>query len=101
MRSSNTEPTLWGWSRTAGLTKCGYIWSAEAYSFNRVIIFKIIDQVDNLKVIKRNADIIASYLLDLFNQSFDGNFFPDEIKDRAINALFKNIVSFYRKTIDH
>ena len=49
------------------------------------------------KIIKDNADIVASYLLDLFNKSVHGNFFPDEMKDGDASALFKNSDSFHKK----
>ena len=73
-------------------------------------ISEIVEQVDNLdtkkaspidiipaKVIKDNVDIVASYLLHLFNKSFDGNFFPNEMKDGDVSALFKNSNSFHKK----
>ena len=78
--------------------------------FQRVTISEIIEQVDNLdtkkaspsdsipaKVIKDNVDIVASYLLHLFNKSVDGNFFPNEMKDGDVSALFKNSNSFHKK----
>ncbi len=49
------------------------------------------------KVIKDNVDIVASYLLDLFNKSVDRDSFPDEKKDSDISALFKNSDSFKKK----
>ena len=62
------------------LTK-GHFRSAEAFCFKRVTISEIVEQVDNLdtkkaspidsipaKAIKDNVDIVASYLLHLFNK---------------------------------
>ena len=91
----------------------GHFRSAEACCFKRVTISEIIEQVDNLdtkkaspidsipaKVIKENADIVASYLLHLFNKSVDGNFFPNEMKDGDVSALFKTVIHFTKRTID-
>ena len=40
---------------------------------------------------------LTSYLLHLFNKSVDGNFFPNEMKDGDVSALFKNSNSFHKK----
>ena len=37
------------------------------------------------------------HLLDLFNASVDENFFPNELKDGNVRALFKNSDSFHKK----
>ena len=88
----------------------GHFSIVEACCFKRVTISEIIEQVDNLdtrkaspidsipaKVIKDNVEIVASYLLHLFNKSVDGNFFPNEIKHGDVSVLFKNSNSFHRK----
>ena len=88
----------------------GHFRSTEACCFKRVTISEIVEQVDNLdskkaspidsspaEVIKDNVDIVASYLLYLFNKSVDGNCFPNEIKDGDVSALFKNSTSFHKK----
>ena len=75
----------------------------EAFDFKRASIAEVLGQVDSLdtkkaspigsipaKVIKDNVDIVASYLLDLFNKSMDRNSFPDEMKDGDVSAFFKN-----------
>ena len=49
------------------------------------------------KVIKDNVDIVASYLLHIFNKSIDGNLFPNEMKDGDVSALFKNSNSFHKR----
>ena len=82
----------------------------EAFDFKRASIAEVLGQVDSLdtkkaspigsipaKVIKDNVDIVASYLLDLFNKSVDRNSFPDEMKDGDVRALFKNSDSFQKK----
>ena len=82
----------------------------EAFDFKRASIAEVLGQVDSLdtkkaspigsipaKVIKDNVDIVASYLLDLFNKSVDRNSFPDEMKDGDVSALFKNSDSFEKK----
>lgn len=81
-----------------------------AFHFKRAFIAEVLGQVDSLdtkkaspigsipaKVIKDNVDIVASYLLDLFNKSVDRNSFPDEMKDGDVSALFKNSDSFQKK----
>ena len=88
----------------------GHFRSAEACFFKRVTISEVIEQVDNLdakkatpidsipaKVVKDNVDIVASYLLHLFNKSVDGNVFPNVMKDSDVSALFKNSISFHKK----
>ena len=88
----------------------GHFRSAEACCFKRVTISEIIEQADNLdtkkaspidnipaKIIKDNVEIVASYLLHLVNKSVDGNFFPNEMKDGDVSALFKNSNSFHKE----
>ena len=82
----------------------------EAFSFRRATFVEVFKQVDNLnikkaspissipaKIIKDNVDEVASHLLDLFNVSVDENFFPNELKDGDVSALFKNSDSFHKK----
>ena len=84
--------------------------NVEGFNFRRASIVEVLEQVDNLdtkkaspigsipaRIIKDNDDIVASHLLDLFNKSVDGNFFPDEMKDGDVSALFKNNDSFHKK----
>ena len=84
--------------------------NVEIFNFRRASIVEVLEQVDNFntkkaspigsipaRIMKDNVDIVASRLLDLFNKSVDGNFFPDEIKDGDIGALFKNNDSFHKK----
>ena len=87
--------------------------NAEVFDFRRVSIVEVLKQVDKLdtknaspigsipaKIIKDNANIVASRLLDLFNKSVDENFFPDEMKDGDVSALFKNSDLSHKKIID-
>ena len=82
----------------------------EVFDFRRASITEVLEQVNNLdtkkaspigsipaRIIKDNVDIVASHLLDLFNKSVDGNFFPDEMKAGDVTALFKNNDLFHKK----
>ena len=88
----------------------GHYENVEVFDFRRASAVEFLEQIDNLdtkkaspigsipaKIIKDNADIVASYLLDLFNKSVHRNFFPDEMKDGDASALFKNSDSFHKK----
>ena len=75
--------------------------NVEVFNFRRASIVEVLGQVDNLdtkkaspigsipaRIIKDNVDIVASHLVDPFNKSVDGNFFPDEMKDDDVSAIF-------------
>ena len=82
----------------------------EAFSFRRATFVEVLKQVDNLNIkkaspvssipamiIKDNVDEVAFHLLDFFNVSVEKNFFPSELKDGDVSALFENSDSFHKK----
>ena len=43
--------------------------------------------------------MVAYHMLDLFNKSVDGNFFPDEMKHGNVSALLKIVTRFTKNTV--
>ena len=82
--------------------------NVAVFNFRNASVVEVLEQVDNLdtkkvspipaKIIKDNVEIVATHLQDFFNKSVDGNFFPDEMKDGDVSALFKNSDSFHTKS---
>ena len=83
--------------------------NVEVFNFTRASITEVLEQVNNLdtkkaspigsiptRIVKDNVDIVASHLLNLFNESLYGNFFPDEMKAGDVSALFKNSDLFHK-----
>ena len=100
-------------SRPSVMLIKGHYENVEVFNFRWASVVEFREQVENLdakkaspihgsipaKIINDSVDIVAPHLLDLFNKSVHGNFFPDEVKDVDASAVSKLVTHFTKRII--